>query len=273
VSLVKSGELLGTGVAGDTVRFSFEVVNTGGGTLTGVVVVDPLPGLSTLTYGPWPGPVGELGPEQVVTATADYVLSQADVDAGLVTNTATVQGTAADGEPRGDQATAVITIVPRAELSLDKTVRYAPGGEGREGDGLVYDFTVANTGTVTVTGVAVADEMPGLGEVVYGSWPGEPGVLAPGQSVTARATYTVTAADVAAGSVSNTATAIGTSADPAVPGPTGDDDTAVAPTHPRVLAFTGAEPGALGLLALLTLTTGLWLVVGGRRRTRSKGRP
>ncbi|MBD8585883.1 DUF11 domain-containing protein [Frigoribacterium sp. CFBP 8766] len=279
VSLRKTGALVGEGAAGGLVRFGFEVVNTGDETLSGLALTDELPGLGEVVFDPWPGAEGVLAPAQGVTATADYVLTQADVDAGLVRNTASVLGTTAGGALRADEDTTVVTVVPRSGVELTKTVSYAPGSAGRLGEQLDYRFVVVNTGTVTLVGVGVEDEMPGLGDVRYESWPGEPGVLAPGQSVVATAAYTVTAADVAAGQVSNTATAIGTGAGPdgtvppvtspdPTPDPTRDDDTVVVPTHDRVLAFTGDEVAAPALLALVLLVAGLGLALTGRRRDR-----
>lgn len=90
MTFTKVGVVSSTGAprAGDGVQYTFTVTNAGGGTLTGVTVNDPMPGLSALTYT-WPGASGVLAPGQQVTATATYTLTQADVDAGTVANTAT----------------------------------------------------------------------------------------------------------------------------------------------------------------------------------------
>src|SRR5690606_32809404 len=53
----------------------------------------------------------------------------------------------------------------------------------------------------------VTDPLPNLSVLTYGTWPsGTSGVLAPGQGVSATATYTVTQEDVDAGSIDNQAT-------------------------------------------------------------------
>ena len=68
----------------------FLVTNTGNVTLTGVTVDDPL-------VGPVSCPVTTLAPGASTTCTATYTLTQADVDAGTVDNTATVTGTPPTG--------------------------------------------------------------------------------------------------------------------------------------------------------------------------------
>ncbi|MEZ5191695.1 MAG: hypothetical protein R2734_03700 [Nocardioides sp.] len=79
--------------AGDTISYSLVVTNTGNVTLTGVTVTDP-------TVGPVSCPVTTLAPGVSVTCTATYTLTQADVDAGHVANTATATGTPRPGSRR-----------------------------------------------------------------------------------------------------------------------------------------------------------------------------
>ena len=68
--------------AGDTITYTFEVENTGNVTISNLVVTDALfPGGITLD-------VTTLSPgDPVATGTADYILTQADIDAGEVENT------------------------------------------------------------------------------------------------------------------------------------------------------------------------------------------
>src|SRR5690606_138696 len=93
--------------------------------------------------------------------------------------------------------------------SLELTKSVISTGPYTEGDTITYQFVVTNTGDVTLTDVSVTDELVGLSPITY-AWPGAPGVLEVGQSVTATATYVVTAADVNAGNVNNVAIAEGT---------------------------------------------------------------
>ncbi|WP_166645328.1 DUF11 domain-containing protein [Leifsonia sp. 115AMFTsu3.1] len=195
--------------AGDTVTFTFASQNTGNVTLTDVAIDDPLPGLSALTYS-WPGSPGTLTPGQKVTATATYQLTQADIDAGTVVNTATTIGKPPVGTPVTDEGTATVDLPPAPSIDLTKladpsTVQTPP----QSGDTVTYTFVSENTGNVTLTGVSITDPKPGLSALTY-TWPGTPGTLAPKQKVTATATYQLTQADIDAGHVANTAGTEGT---------------------------------------------------------------
>ncbi|WPO78213.1 PKD domain-containing protein [Flavobacterium sp. KACC 22761] len=79
---------------GETIRYNFEVKNTGNTTLTNVFITDNLPAIvlsgSPITLAP-----------QEINATnfsAVYVITRADIDAGSVTNQALAEGTAPSGE-------------------------------------------------------------------------------------------------------------------------------------------------------------------------------
>jgi uncharacterized repeat protein (TIGR01451 family) len=217
LSLAKTADTSAVGTparAGDTITYRFTSTNTGNVTLTGVSIADPLPGLSALTYT-WPDPAapGVLVPGQTVTATATYLLTQADVDLARVLNAATASGTPPNGPPTtSPEATTDTPLVGSTVIDLVKTADqsgvHAPAAVG---DQIVYTFVATNSGTITLSGVSIADPLPGLSALVY-TWPnpGAPGVLSPGESVTATATYGLTQADIDAGHVANTASTTGT---------------------------------------------------------------
>jgi uncharacterized repeat protein (TIGR01451 family) len=212
VSLSKTGTLAAgsTARAGDVVTYAFVVRNTGNVTVTAAGVTDPLPGLSAISFGAWPSAAGVLAPGQQVAASASYALSQADIDAGSVANTATARAAAPSGAPVESTAVATVPLAAGAALAVVKTGSVT-AGNGSVGDTITFRFTVRNTGNVSLTGVGLADPLPGVSAIAYGSWPGAPGVLAPNAQVTASATYVITQADVDAGAVRNTVTASGTS--------------------------------------------------------------
>jgi uncharacterized repeat protein (TIGR01451 family) len=175
------------------------VTNTGDVTLTGVTVSDPLPGLSAITC-----PASStLAPAASLTCTATYTTTQADADAGSVINTATASGTPPAGPAVSTSDSAAVSIAAAPAVSLQKTV--SPTAVSRVGEVLTFSFLVTNTGNITLEDVVVSDGMAGLSAV---SCPGFSGVLAPGQSTTCTATYSVTQADLNSGVIRNSATVV-----------------------------------------------------------------
>ena len=189
--------------AGEEITYSFAVTNTGNVTLTGIGVDDAMVGDVTCA-------ATELAPTEQTTCTADepYVTTQADVDSGSVDNSATASGTppGEDTHPVvSDPATTstptpapapAVTVVKVAELVDEDDDGLAAAGEQ-----IIYSFTVTNTGNQTLTEVTVVDpKVEGL--------TCESATLALGEETTCSAApYEVTADDVTAGEVANTATA------------------------------------------------------------------
>ncbi|MFW0776067.1 DUF7507 domain-containing protein, partial [Paenarthrobacter nitroguajacolicus] len=98
---------------GDVITYAFSAKNTGNVTLKNVSITDPLVGLSALVYT-WPGVPGELLPGQTVTAAATYAITQADIDAGHVANSATTTGTPPTGPPVTPPPGTTDTPLPQA---------------------------------------------------------------------------------------------------------------------------------------------------------------
>lgn len=194
---------------GGIVTFNFTITNTGNLGLSAVSITDRLPGLSTITYT-WPGDPAVLPPGEDATATATYPITQADIDAGAVANTAVANGTTegganvpsneADTSTPLDQAPAIALV-----KSADASGITEPAVAGQP---IVYTFTVTNTGNTTLTSVSITDQLAGLPALVY-TWPAADGVLLPGQEATATSTYAITVTDIDNGSVTNNATATG----------------------------------------------------------------
>ena len=217
ISLIKTGTLDMTVVApvdqvdvGDQITYAFTVENTGDVALTNVTVSDP----KITVVG---GPIASLavGASDTTTFTGTYTLTQDDLDAGRVDNTATATGEAGgddvtdddgdtvdlpEGPPEPDEPS--ISLIKNG--TLDKTV-VEPDDYADVGDRITYTFMVENTGDVALSDVTVVDSKV----TVVG---GPIASLAVGavDTTTFSATYTVTQADLDAGHVVNTATATGT---------------------------------------------------------------
>ncbi|WP_245617718.1 DUF11 domain-containing protein, partial [Nitriliruptor alkaliphilus] len=210
-SLVKSAEVVdvnGNALtdAGDEIWYSFTVTNDGNVTLTEVSVDDPLLAANSITITCDPTTLAP-GESVVCTADAAYVITQADVDAGAVLNTAIADATAPDGSSVVSNESS--TVVPTDQVAAIDLVKTADAAELVAGETVTYTFTATNIGNVTLTDVSIVDDVAaftGSGEISELTCdPDQPATLAPGEQLTCTATYVVTQADVDAGQVHNQA--------------------------------------------------------------------
>lgn len=180
---------------GDFVDYTYDVTNTGNVTLLGAVTVSD--DLIASVNCPSPG-VGGLAPQATITCTARYWVTQADIDAGSVTNIASASAGGIDSPSVSETVDAV--QAPALDLVKDAS----PAIFTTAGDVIDYTYTVTNSGNVTITApVTVADDR--IASVVCPSLPA--GGLLPGVSIVCQASYTVLQSDLDAGSVTNLATA------------------------------------------------------------------
>ncbi len=109
-------------------------------------------------------PLTTLTPGQTTNCAKTYTLTQADLDAGHVANTATATGTPPSGltAPTATDSTDT-PISPGASISLDKQGGTPSGSPGSVGAGstISYSFVIRNTGNVTLSNVGVVDPKVG----------------------------------------------------------------------------------------------------------------
>ena len=191
------------------IRYTMTITNTGNVTLSHLSIADSMKEIGTIAPEKTVLPPGES-----TSATATHRLTQSEIDAGSVTNTATASG----GIPDHSTPPKTSTVTTRIEkqtprLSIEKTVdkKSLSAGETRIGAKLSYGFTVTNTGNVAIKGISIDDRLNGLGDIKM-SYPSKTGELAPGEKATGKASYSITNADILAGSVTNTAKAVGKNA-------------------------------------------------------------
>jgi len=247
------------GVNGDTVTYCFTITNDGSTALSPVTFSDPDLGIDESDLS---GPVGDLATLARDESVTLHYVTQLDGD---LTNTASVTGTAVDGNgdpiPDVDPVTATDTaavdeVTPA--LTVDKTIyrghdggALCAGGEtaiGVNGDEVTYCFTITNTGDTHVGPVTLDDATLGIDEGDMSVVDGDPALLAPGDSVTFIYETTLD------GDLQNTVTATGPPTDPngdPLPGvdPVEDTDTADADeVTPQVsvakTVYRGADGGA-----------------------------
>ncbi|UPL16250.1 hypothetical protein KV397_00005, partial [Microbacterium aurugineum] len=270
IAQVDDADSSGLAGLGETIAYSFVVMNTGTVTVSDITVTDPLAGSVTC-------PATSLAGGASMTCTADvpYTVVEADLLAGGVVNTATADGTVPDGvepvEPPTDTVTTP-TDFPTAGIEMVKsaTLDDANGnGLADVGETIDYRFQVRNTGNVTLAPVTIDDPM--IGAVTCDSESLPPATM----MECAGAPYTVTTDDIARGSVVNVATANGTPPDGVAPPPPSESSVTVATAAPPAppappggggggLAVTGAALGGGLTLAALLLGLGAALRAADR---------
>ena len=151
---------------GETVTFTLTVSNEGPATSTAVTLTDPLPaGLGFVSVASDSGVCGEASGvvtcnfgQLAVGEMASSTIVAIAVNAGEVTNTATVFG--AQNDPNvgdnSDSATVEIGDV-FADLSIEKA---ASNDEVSIGDIVVFTLQVRNNGPATSTNVVITDSLP-----------------------------------------------------------------------------------------------------------------
>ncbi|WP_055736091.1 MULTISPECIES: DUF7507 domain-containing protein [Bacillaceae] len=208
ITLTKASDKETISQAADEVIYTFTVENTGNVTLTDVSVDDPMLGgvieLETTV----------LAPGEVTTGKAVYVVTQANIDNGILTNVAAATGETPDGAIVKDTDDNVTPVEQNPAIHL---LKEANRDNLVVGEDIEYTFIVENTGNVTLTDVVLTDELENLSDIKYVSINGEAFEnleslsLTPGDVLMATAIYTITQADVDRGEVHNEAIVIGLS--------------------------------------------------------------
>ena len=166
LSIAKSANPTTVTAAGQSIAYTFTVVNTGNLTLTSVGVTDvptaPAGGVTATCKslsdpsGPCSGTTTTLLPGQNAQFTGSYTVTQADVNHGSVVDHATTQGTTpSSGTVNATSNAVTVTVTQSPSLSIAKSAN--PTTVTAAGQSIAYTFTVVNTGNLTLTSVGVTD--------------------------------------------------------------------------------------------------------------------
>ena len=207
ISLTKTGDPTEFTEAGQEIVYTFVVKNTSGNELLSVWISDSLVDVTC--------PSDTLAAGSEMTCSGVYQITTRDMETGIVENQATASGyyeeETNDGEccscgtqtdyidvSASDSFTLIRGDVPAAFIIL--TITAEPNTFKWPGETITYTYTVENTGNTYIEGpVRVTDDLLN----VYCPLGG----LEPGQRMVCTADYTTTEADMAAFSITNTATA------------------------------------------------------------------
>ncbi|MEZ4663482.1 MAG: hypothetical protein R2911_38560 [Caldilineaceae bacterium] len=196
--LTKRAQESSYNVVDQVLHYTLVVTNSGNVSLNAVQISDPQAAITSCA----PNQPTTLAPGQALTCHSEYAITQADLDAGSFTNTASAQGVAPDNQPvTGGPSKATVPAALAPLLSLTKS---APENSfGSPGDGLHYTLLARNDGNTVLHNVAIVDAKLGA----LSCAPAQPATLSPGQTLTCAGEYTVTQADLDAGQVDNSAQA------------------------------------------------------------------
>jgi uncharacterized repeat protein (TIGR01451 family) len=175
---------------GETITYDYTVTNTGDVTLSPVTLTDDL--LGPISLGKT-----TLAPGESTTGSATHLVTEADLP-GPIFNVVTAKGTPPAGPNVADLDLAFVVLTSGPAINVVKEASVTAAGIGET---ITYDYTVINTGDVTLHSVTLTDDL--LGPISLGAT-----TLAPGANTTGSATHLVTEADLP-GPLVNTATAQG----------------------------------------------------------------
>ena len=208
IAVTKTADKTSGVKVGETITYTITVKNTGNVTVSSLALTDILEGIEL-------GALDKttIAPGETATATATYVVKQADVDAGSIVNVVKANATAVRGEnPAEASASATVTAEQKGHITITKeTTSTAAAEDGKYvlGEMITYKITVTNDGNLTITNITVTDILTGNVWTIAS--------MAPGEDKVYTDSHVVNDTDVEALKVVNEATVKGTSPDPKNP--------------------------------------------------------
>ena len=184
---------------GDTLTYTVTLLNDGDVTITDTTITDD-------KISPSSASCSSVAVNGTCVLTGTYKVTQADVDAGKVTNNAASTSKNPGGDTLTREASNTETITQSAAQTLAKVVSSKTGTAGAYavGDVVTYTITQTNTGNVTLNNVVITDA-----KLTASTTTGKTGSCA---SVAPSATcilvegpYTITQTEKDAGTFKNTA--------------------------------------------------------------------
>ena len=212
-------DVSGTFEQGALLNYTLRAKNTGGATLTDVEIIDSLLDEASMNYTiqhtdntttAATSAGNRLASSETLIATGTYQVSEADVQAGKITNRATATATTPEGATLSAEATKELTGT--AQLTLTKTANKTTL---KTGESIVYTLTAKNTGAVLLKEVAISEALTGMtlnetyetdADNVRKTAPTD-NQLMPGESLVVVMSYQVQQVDVNKGILTNSANA------------------------------------------------------------------
>src|SRR5438876_7439101 len=182
LTLAKSASPTTYNAVGQVITYTYTITNSGNTTLAGPFSVTDNK-LGTIN----PCGSGPLAPGASTSCTSPHTITQADIDAGSIVNTASASGSGVTS----NSVAVTVTAIQTAALTLVKIAN--PTSYNVVGQVITYTYIVTNSGNTTLAGpFTVTDDK-------QGTIPCGTGPLAPSASITCYSTHAVTQTDIDAG--------------------------------------------------------------------------
>ncbi|MFC3881934.1 hypothetical protein ACFOSV_17195, partial [Algoriphagus namhaensis] len=159
-TITKSTSTADYSAVGDVINYEIQVANTGNVSISNVVLTDPkATGGITLTAGD-NAPTDVLDVGETWIYTASHTVTQADIDAGSYSNTATVAGTDPSGNLTSPLTSSTITVDADQNPSWTLVKSTGTGGQttySQAGEVIPFEAVLTNTGNVEISGIQLDD--------------------------------------------------------------------------------------------------------------------
>lgn len=228
---------------GEVITYDFVVTNTGDTNLNNITIVDPNIDTGSLS----PASVVSLAIGASANFTATHTITQDDIEADQVVNSATAQASVSNGfvisdvsdDPDDPTSTVndptITALDQKGALVLEKIARPAPDGlYDALNEVIQYELRVINTGNVSLNNITITDPFADVGSIN----PASVANLPAGSSVVFTAEHTIVQNDFNVGNATNMATVTGTEViEGAVISDTSDDPTTIVPNDATVVSI------------------------------------
>ena len=180
------------------INYSYLVKNTSTGSYPGpVTVIDNKAVLSCPALNTVGNLDDNLNPDEIISCTGTYTITQADLDSGSVTSVATATVGGVSSAP----VTTVVQLTQNRELVISKAAN--PTTYNLAGQIITYTYVILNNGNVTLQGpFTVADD-----KATANCTQPDDNFLSPHEEMSCTASYAITQDNLNTDSVTNNATA------------------------------------------------------------------
>lgn len=199
--------------AGQTITFNYVIKNNGTTTMGPATfnVTDPLVSASAFKCG---GDNITLAAGATTNCSANYVITQADMNLASISNSATASASGV-----GTSSAVSVTVTKSGTALLKLTVTANPATYSQQGQVVTFKYVISNNGAGPVGPAQFTVTDPLVNASAFNCGPPNT-LLAVNANVECTATYTITQADMNLASISDNATASGGGLAPSAPAST-----------------------------------------------------